>query len=69
MDPVIISPDFTVEIPEDIRREVGLEPGQRVQLMVLDGQITIIPVKPMAEARGMLAGIDTSFEREEEDRF
>jgi AbrB family looped-hinge helix DNA binding protein len=64
MDTLTISPKFQVVIPKAIRELLGLRPGQRVQVMVYDGRIELIPVRKPKEMRGFLKGIDTSVERE-----
>jgi len=64
MDTVTISPKFQVVIPKSIRKALELRPGQKVQAIRYGDRIELIPVRPLAEARGLLAGIDTSIERE-----
>ncbi len=59
-----ISPKFQVVIPKEIREKLGLEPGQKVQAIVYDNRIELIPVRRAKELRGFLKGIDTRVVRE-----
>lgn len=64
MTTVTISPKFQVVIPKEIREQLQLAPGQKVQAIVYEGRIELIPLRPTREMRGFLAGIDTEVERE-----
>ena len=64
METVTVSPKYQVVIPSRIRRLLGVEPGQKVKVILYDNRIEMIPVKPAREARGFLKGIDTTVERE-----
>ena len=64
MDTVIVSPEFEVVIPLDIRRSLGIESGQELQMIQFRNRIELIPVKPMHQARGSLKGLDTTVDRE-----
>lgn len=68
METVTISPKFQVVIPKQVREQLGLVPGQKVHALAYGGRIEFIPVRPARELRGILRGLDTSFERDEEDR-
>ena len=68
MKVVTISPKFQVVIPKSIREQLHLVPGQKVQAIAYGDRIVFIPVKSARELRGMLRGLDTSFERDREDR-
>ena len=61
---VTVSPKFQVVIPKAIRKSLDLQPGQKVQAILYEDRIELIPVKPMSSMRGFLKGIDTSLERE-----
>ncbi len=64
MQTVTISPKFQVVIPKKIRERLQLTPGQKVQAIVYEGRIELIPLRPMKEMRGFLKGIDTDVERD-----
>lgn len=64
MQIVTISPKFQVVIPKQIRERLGLSPGQKVQAIVYEGRIELIPLRPVKEMRGFLSGIDTDVGRE-----
>jgi len=64
MKTVRLSPKFQVVIPKEIREELSLRPGQRIQAMVYDGRIELVLVKAPRELRGFLKGIDTRVPRE-----
>ena len=64
METVTISTKFQVVIPRRIREKLQLVPGQKVQAIVYEGRIELIPLRPVQEMRGFLAGIDTTIERE-----
>ncbi len=64
MSTVTISPKFQVVIPKDVREKLGLTPGQKVQTIVFQDRIELIPVKPVKKMKGFLKGIDTSVPRE-----
>ena len=64
MDVVTVSPKFQVVIPRDIREQLGLEPGQKVQALAYDNRIEFIPVRSLKSMRGFLKGIDTTARRE-----
>jgi len=63
METVTVSPKYQVVIPSRIRELLGVKPGQKVKVILYDNRIEMIPVRPVKEARGFLAGIDTSVER------
>lgn len=64
MDTVTVSPKFQVVIPRRVRDSLGLQPGQKVRVLLYDNRIELIPVRPIQQMRGFLRGIDTSVERE-----
>lgn len=64
MATVTISPKFQVVIPKEVRKKLGLTPGQKVQTILFEDRIELIPVKPIRKMKGFLKGIDTSVLRE-----
>ena len=46
------------------RKEVGIRPGQRMQVIQYEDRIELVPIRPTHEMRGFLKGIDTTIERE-----
>lgn len=66
MSTVTISSKFQVVIPKDIRDELNLEPGQRVQAIAYNNRIELIPMRPMRQMRGFIQGIETDIPREED---
>ena len=64
MNTVTVSPKFQVVIPQMIRKSLGLQPGQKVQAILYENRIELIPIQPMSSMRGFLKGIDTSIGRE-----
>jgi AbrB family looped-hinge helix DNA binding protein len=68
METVTVSPKYQVVIPNRVRRLLGIEPGQKVKVLLYDNRIEMIPVRPAKEARGFLKGIDTTVEREPDRR-
>jgi AbrB family looped-hinge helix DNA binding protein len=64
MQMLTISPKFQVVIPKLIREMLKLKPGQKVQAIVYQDRIELIPVKPVRKMRGFIKGIDTSVDRE-----
>lgn len=63
MPKVTISQRYQVVIPKQIREQLHLEPGQKVQAIAFENRIELIPVRPMKEMRGFLKGIDTDVPR------
>ena len=66
MQTVTVSPKFQVVIPKNIRDALRLRPGQKMRVIEYEGRIELIPDRDIAELRGFLKGIDTSFKREKD---
>jgi AbrB family looped-hinge helix DNA binding protein len=64
MNTVTVSPKYQVVIPKAVREALALEPGQRLQVLVFEGRIELVPVRRPEELRGSLVGLDTRVERE-----
>jgi len=64
METVTVSPKFQVVIPKKVRESLGLQVGHKIQVMVYENRIELIPIKPIQSTRGFLKGMDTTVERE-----
>jgi AbrB family looped-hinge helix DNA binding protein len=66
MSVVTVSPKFQIVIPKDIRKKLGLRPGQKAEVFasLTEGRIEIVPRRAMRELRGFLKGMDPSFDRD-----
>ena len=66
METVTISPKFQVVIPKGIRERLKLRSGQKVQAILYDDRIELVPVRPAKAMKGFLKGIDTTVAREDD---
>lgn len=64
MATVTVSPKFQIVVPAASRRRLGIQPGQKMEVLVYDNRLEFIPVVSMKSARGSLRGIDTSVPRD-----
>lgn len=64
MKSVTISPKYQVVIPREVRQSMEIKPGTKVQVLLYENRIELIPVKNLRRMRGFLKGIDTTVERE-----
>jgi AbrB family looped-hinge helix DNA binding protein len=64
MDAVIVSSTYQIVIPKEIRESMGIVSGQKIQMIAYRNRIELIPIKPIAQMRGFLRGIDTEVIRE-----
>jgi AbrB family looped-hinge helix DNA binding protein len=68
MSTVTVSPKFQVVIPKDIRRKLGIKPGQKLQVFQYDNRIEYVLIRNVRDLKGVAKGIDTSVPDDEEDR-
>ncbi len=64
MKSVTISPKYQVVIPREVRQSMEIKPGSKVQVLLYENRIELIPVKSLRRMRGFLKGIDTTVEGE-----
>jgi len=69
MPAVTVSSRYRITIPREVRERLRLKPGQKVQFLVLDGVVRLVPVVPIEELRGIARGASMAGYREEEDRY
>lgn len=66
---VTVSPKYQIVIPKLVREAMGILPGQKLRFLAFDGQIHLVPVRPLKSLMGSLKGMPIHFEREKEDRY
>jgi AbrB family looped-hinge helix DNA binding protein len=64
MKSVTVSPKYQVVIPREVRQSMEIRPGSKVQVLLYENRIELIPMKNLRRMRGFLKGIDTTVERE-----
>jgi AbrB family looped-hinge helix DNA binding protein len=69
MEATTISSKYQVVIPVKIRERYNLKPGTKVVFIPFENTLRLVFAPPIEQARGMFPGIDTSVDREEEDRL
>jgi AbrB family looped-hinge helix DNA binding protein len=68
MEASTITSKFQVVIPRKIQERYNVKPGYKVVFIPYEGTLRLVFAPPIEQARGMFPGIDTSVEREEEER-
>jgi AbrB family looped-hinge helix DNA binding protein len=61
---VTVSTKYQVVIPEDVRKSMGVRPGEKFQVVNYDGRVQLIPLRKMRDMKGLLRGMDTTLARE-----
>jgi len=69
MEAVTVSSKYQIIIPLKIRKEINAKPGQQFWVINDDGIIRLIPKLDIKELFGSMKGMNTNFERDEEDRI
>lgn len=67
MEVVTISSKYQVVIPQEVRKQFNLKPGQKLMFIPYNGTLRVVVVPPIKKARGMLKGMNTANIREEVD--
>jgi AbrB family looped-hinge helix DNA binding protein len=67
MEAVTISSKYQVVIPQEVRKQFNLKPGQKLMFIPYNGTLRVVIVPPIKKARGMLKGTNTENIREEVD--
>jgi len=65
---VTVSPKYQVVIPKEIRKNMAVRPGQRLEVFFVDGKIEMVPVSHPKDLKGFVKGMKTGISREEKDR-
>ncbi len=68
MEASTITSKFQVVIPRNIRERYNIKPGYKVVFIPFENTLRLVFAPPIEQARGMFPGIDTTVERDEDDR-
>lgn len=63
---VTISTKFQLVIPKSVREALGVRSGMKCQVVVNGNHIELIPLRPMRELRGIVKGMNTDIDREDD---
>lgn len=69
METVTVSKKYQVVIPEKIRKEAKIKPGDKMVVITKHGIIHYVPVIPLKDTKGFIPGLDTEDLRDEYDRI
>lgn len=67
MKPITVSPRFQIVLPKKVREQMRIRAGQKLHVIAYDNILTLIPVRPIQEARGSLKNIKTDVVRDDVD--
>lgn len=65
MKTVTISDKYQIVIPKAARDLLQLKPGQKVEVLVYEGRLELVPLRDLKSVCGFLKGIDTNVPRDE----
>lgn len=63
---VTVSPKFQVVIPKAVREKLGIQPGQKLQILDFADRIEFVPLQDVKNMRGFLKGMRTDIRREKD---
>jgi len=66
MSDSVLSSKFQIVIPKEVREKAGIKPGDVFDVAYLDGTISLVRIPSVDELFGMVPGIDTHVDREED---
>ena len=66
MKTVVVSSKYQVVIPKEVRENIGLQVGTKLEIISYGNRIELVPVVQMKKLKGMFKGIDTDIHREED---
>ena len=66
---VVLSPKYQLVIPQQIRKHLALKSGQKIELIVKEGLITLVPERPLKEFRGYLKKMNIKGFRDHGERL
>jgi AbrB family looped-hinge helix DNA binding protein len=69
MDTVTVSPKYQVVIPERVREEFHIRAGDKMAVIVKQGILHYVPIRPFEKTKGMTPGLDTKDLRDKRDRL
>lgn len=67
METVKVSRKYQVVIPEKLRREAGIRPGDKMVAISKHGILQYIPVHMLRESKGMIPSLDIQGLRDESE--
>ncbi len=67
METVKVSRKYQVVIPEKLREEAHIKPGDKMVAIAKHGILQYVPVHPLSKTKGMVPGLDTKELRDETD--
>ena len=68
METVKVSRRYQVVIPEKLREEAHIKPGDKMVAIAKHGILQYVPVRPLSKTKGMVPGLDVKELRDETDR-
>jgi AbrB family looped-hinge helix DNA binding protein len=68
METVKVSKKYQVVIPERLREQAKIRPGDMMVAIAKHGILQYIPVRSSGKTKGMIKGLDTDGLRDESDR-
>jgi AbrB family looped-hinge helix DNA binding protein len=69
METVTVSKKYQVVIPEKLRKQAKIKPGDKMVAITKHGIIQYIPVRPIKETKGFISGLDVQELRDESERI
>jgi AbrB family looped-hinge helix DNA binding protein len=63
---VTVSPKFQVVIPKAVRQRLGIQPGQKLQILQFSDRIEFVLLQSIKGMRGFLKGIRTDIRRDKD---
>ncbi len=68
METVRVSKKYQVVIPEKLRHQAKIKPGDRMVAIAKHGILQYVPVRSLQETKGMIKGLDSAELRDEYER-